>query len=266
MAAFGHELRETFKGWLQLEKFFLLFGAVVSSWRALVMFWNLWGVTGDLLDKITVYFTFTLLTIIGVGAHGAFTVTRAYVASASFLATAVPLLVNAIVAEREELLMSKDNVLNQPAFHSVCQILVTTPYLAAAFVRSPTTARILFWIPPVAQIIATLFSMDLYKIISRNKADHTTIAVNIELFAEKYEVLTLIVLGESLIAILFEAARKFSEALPVRKHEDLRKARTNFIRLNRIHHDQDGSRQHDFPGRAWFYIADIRLSDAVRQR
>lgn len=231
-----------FKGWLQLEKFFLLFGAVCSSWRALVMYWNLWGVTGDLFDKITVYVTFTLLTIIGAGAHGAFTVARPYVAVASFLATTVPLLANAIFAEKEELLVSKDNVMNQPAFFSVCQVLATMPYLAAAFVKSATTARILFWIPPSAQILMTLFTMDLYKIISRKKADHTTMAVNIELFAEKYEVLTLIVLGESLIAILFEAASTLHSAfLTCAARQTLHQTETNFVRLGRFHHGCKGS-------------------------
>eukprot|EP00171_Calliarthron_tuberculosum_P011153 IDg11153t1 len=96
IAAIGHDLRENFSGWREFETFVLLFGAVFSSWRALVTYWNLWGVSGDLLDKAVVYTTVAMLTGIGVGAHAAFGVARPYVCAAAFFASAIPSAVNAI--------------------------------------------------------------------------------------------------------------------------------------------------------------------------
>lgn len=207
VAGIGHELRETFTGWPELEKFLLLFGAVYSSWRALVIYWNLWGVSGDMGDKFVVYLTFTLLTAIGAGAHAAFTAARPYVAVASFFATAIPLAFNIVFAMKEPLLNAKNNVINQSAFFSGCQMVSTVPYLAAAFVPSARAARILFWIPPFAQVVTTFVAVKAFRYLHRDVENYTRFAVNIELMAEKYEVLTLIVLGESLLAILFEAAK-----------------------------------------------------------
>lgn len=205
IAAIGHELRDSFAGWEELEKFLLLFGAVYSSWHAQVLYWNMWGVTGDLLDKAIVYLIFTLLTAIGIGAGAAFTVARPYVGTAAFLATAIPLIITALFATREPLLNHAANIVNQTLFASFFQILATVPYLVAAFVPSTRTARILFWIPPVAQPVVLWFSVQLFALMHRKREGHSKVAVNIELFAEKHEVLTLIVLGESLLAILFEA-------------------------------------------------------------
>jgi len=167
VAAIGHELRETFQGWYEMEKFLLLFGAVYSVWRGLALYWNLWESTQDLIDKIFVYTVFTMLTGIGIG----------------------------------------DNVINNGLLVSGVQILGALPYLAACFVRSERAAKILFWIPPVFQSFATLIAMTIFRYLHRNHANRTNFAVSIELFVEKFEVLTLIVLGESLLAILFEAAK-----------------------------------------------------------
>lgn len=142
------------------------------------MYWNFWGVTGDLIDKFIVYVTFTLLTVIGVGAHGAFDAgIRPYVAVAAFGATAIPLLCNATFSKQEELL-TRDNIVNQQVFSTAFQLLATMPYLAAAFVRSKTAARVLFWIPPFSQIIAMVFTMYSYRYLHRNSTTYTRTAVS----------------------------------------------------------------------------------------
>jgi len=207
VAAIGHELRETFQGWYEMEKFLLLFGAVYSVWRGLALYWNLWESTQDLIDKIFVYTVFTMLTGIGIGAHGAFTTCLPWVSGASFLGNVIPWGLSAYHSQREAGLKGKDNVINNGLLVSGVQILGALPYLAACFVRSERAAKILFWIPPVFQSFATLIAMTIFRYLHRNHANRTNFAVSIELFVEKFEVLTLIVLGESLLAILFEAAK-----------------------------------------------------------
>ncbi len=206
IAAIGHELRESFNGWYEFEKFFLLFGAVYSSWRGLVFYWNLWSSTGDLYDKTFLYFEFTMLTAIGIGAHGAFTVARPYVAGGAFLGTAIPWLLSAYFSKKEQLLKGKDNVVNHGVLTAVFQIICSLPYLIACFIKNERVVRILFWIPATSQIVVSLFIMKIFRYLHRDRPNRTTFAVNIELMVEKYEVLSLIVLGEALLAILFDAA------------------------------------------------------------
>lgn len=190
-----------------MEKFLLLFGAVYSVWRALAFYWNLWESNQDLYDKIFVYGVFTMLTGIGVGAHGAFSTCLPWVAGASFLGNVVPWGLSAYYSKKERLLMSKDNVINNGLLISAVQIICALPYFAACFVRSKRAARILFWFPPILQMFSSLMTMKIFRYLHRNHPNRTNFAVNIELFVEKFEVLTLIVLGESLLAILFEAAK-----------------------------------------------------------
>lgn len=154
-----------------------------SSWRQLVFFWNLWGAYGDIFDKLGVYITFTALTGIGAGAHGAFTTARAYVAVSSFLATFVPLISNGIVSFQERLLRNDQNVINQNVFSAIVQLVFTLPYFAAAFVRTDRATRILYWIPAVAQTFIFYFTMMLYRRLHRNREGYTRAAVSIARFA-----------------------------------------------------------------------------------
>ena len=206
IAAIGHELRESFQGWKEFEKFFLLFGAVYSVWRGLVSFWNLWASTSDYNDKWFVYFVFTMLTFIGVGAHGAFTVARPFVAVGAFLGTAIPWGLSAYFSSREQLLKGKDNVVNNGVLTGVVQTMLAVPYLVACFVQNERAVKILFWIPVISQPVVSILTWKVFRFFHRNRPNRTTHAVNIELMVEKFEVLTLIVLGEALLAILFDAA------------------------------------------------------------
>ncbi|PXF41093.1 hypothetical protein BWQ96_09197 [Gracilariopsis chorda] len=164
IAALGHELRENFHSWKDVEKFFLLFAAIYSSWRTVILLWNLWGIKKDLFEKLVIYAVFTCLIGIALGAHGAF----------------------------------QDGI--RP-------IAISLPYLAAAFVRSERATRILYWIPLGLQFVAIFFTGSVYRFLHRNRPGSTRLAVAIELMVEKYEVLTMIVLGESVLGILFEAGK-----------------------------------------------------------
>eukprot|EP00178_Gracilaria_changii_P004023 TRINITY_DN1614_c0_g1_i1.p1 TRINITY_DN1614_c0_g1~~TRINITY_DN1614_c0_g1_i1.p1 ORF type:complete len:604 (-),score=99.45 TRINITY_DN1614_c0_g1_i1:2422-4233(-) len=207
IAALGHELRENFSSWADVEKFFLLFAAIYSSWRVVIMMWNFWGVKKDLFEKISIYAVFFSLIGIALGAHGAFQdAVRPYVAVCSFLATAIPSAVSFGWASREPLLKNPHNRFNQLKAVATVSIIIATPYLAAAFVSSERTTRILYWIPFIAQFFSVHLTGTLYRALHRNRPA-TRLAVAIELMVEKYEVLTMIVLGESVIGILFEAGK-----------------------------------------------------------
>ena len=67
IAAIGHELRETFQGWREVETVLLLFSALYSSWRQVVLLWNIWGVCWDTTDKIGIYIVFTCVSYIALG-------------------------------------------------------------------------------------------------------------------------------------------------------------------------------------------------------
>lgn len=206
IAALGHELRESFDGWKDVEKFCLLFGAIYSSWRSIVFFWNVWGVSSDLLDKAGIYVVFTSLIAIALGAHGAFKDgLRPYVAIASFMASFIPQVSMLILSIREPLL--HNNILyNQMSINALIAILQVSPYFAAAFVSSSTTTRMLYWFPLAFQFFSTYITFVIARTILVKEYNITT-ALAIELIVEKYEVLTMILLGESVIGILFEGAK-----------------------------------------------------------
>lgn len=207
IAALGHELRETFLGWKDVEKFFLLFGAVYNSWRSIVFVWNLWGVHGDLVDKVTVYLCFFSLVSIALGAHGAFSPgPRPYVAIASFAASVIPTLLNTFWSYREPLFNSGNDFLNQYIIYTIINILTVTPYFVAAFISNEVVVRVLYWIPLVSSPFGLLTGMYVYRFLNRNCPNRTRLAVSIELTVEKYDTLTMIVLGESVLGVLFEGS------------------------------------------------------------
>lgn len=207
VAALGHELRESFKGWPDIEKFFLLFTALYSSWRSIVLLWNLFDVKKDLIDKFGIYSVFLSLTGIALGAHGAFEDgIREYVAAFSFTATAIPSATMFFWSFREKLLRNPKNITNQLSFMALVNILCVVPYLAAAFVSSSRAARALYWTSYGLQTVSIFFTGSFYRFLHRNRPGYTRLAIAIELFVEKYEILTMIVLGESVLGILFETA------------------------------------------------------------
>lgn len=207
IAALGHELRETFSGWLDIEKFILLFCALYTSWRTVIMLWNLFDLRSDLIDKAGIYLVFFSLTGIALGAHGAFSDgVRPYVAISAFAATALPSLTMIIWSLREPLLKNPQNYVNQIVLIGAGGILGVLSYFAAAFVPSERATRILYWVPFVFQFFVTFFTGSLYRFVHRNRPGHTRLAIAIELVTEKYEVLTMIVLGESVLGLLFEGA------------------------------------------------------------
>lgn len=187
IAAIGHELRETFKGWFEIEKFFLLFSAILSVWRAVLLYWNLFGSEKDVYDKLFVWLVFTLLTFIGAGAHNAFDKAQPYVALASFFGTLIPWVLTAYFSYKEDLLNSKQNLVNHGVLTAVVQTLTALPYFAATFVSSPRATKILFWIPPLLQIVSSTIVFRLFRYIHRKPEhqDRTAFAVHIDLMIEK---------------------------------------------------------------------------------
>lgn len=206
IAAFGHELREYFDGWPSVEKFILLFAAIYSSWRGVVFLWNLWGVASDLIDKIGIYSVFTCLTFIALGAHGAFDDgPRPYVAAAAFLALVSPLITSVYWGMTEPLLRPSKG-LSQTSIYGAVNFCAALPYFAAAFVKSEQVTRILYWVGLVSNLITLFVTSLAYRFFVRDYGKTARYAISIELLVEKYEVLTMIVLGESVLGILFEGS------------------------------------------------------------
>lgn len=209
IAALGHELRESGITWASVEKFMLLFSAVISSWRQAVLLWNFWGIHHDLAEKAGIYLTFLALTGIALGAHSAFDdAARPYVAVSSFCASAIPLSALIRWSLKERLLKNPANRVNEVLLTACFEVFYILPYLAAAFVKTERATRALYWTSVVLQFMFMLIPACVFKWLHRNIPTHTRIAVNIELFVEKHEVLTMIVMGETMIGLLFEAGGK----------------------------------------------------------
>ena len=205
VASLGHELRAAPISWPTVEKFILLFAAVYSSWREAVFVWNLWGIHADLIEKAGIYITFVSLVGIALGAHNAFDDgVRPYVAISSFLATLVPITGSLVWAWQERLLKNPTNRVNHIKLNTIAVIVSILPYFAAAFVGSSDATRALYWTASALLLVSHFVPYVLYNFLHRKVTTHTRLAINIELIVEKFEVLTMIVLGETVIGILFE--------------------------------------------------------------
>lgn len=208
-ASLGHHLRESIT-WMNVQIFLLLYMAIYSAFRQVVFSWNLWGVKDDVLEKLGIYLTFVCITGIAIGSLDPFSDhLRPYVAASAFLATFIPLFGNAIWAAKEPLLRVHGNRVNQIHLGISISMLSIMPYLAAAFVSTDRTARMLFWAAVAAQPLGIVLPVAIYHFLHRNVENHSRIAFDIGHLVEKFEVLTMIVLGESVISLLFEGGGKF---------------------------------------------------------
>ena len=146
------------------------------------------------------------MSYIALGAHGAFDDDiRTYVGLSAFVASALPAATKLIWGLQEPLIHTNVS-LSQLSFYCILAIFAVTPYLATAFVTTERTAKFLFWASIICNTLAQLFTSRLYRFITKNHRKASNIAVNIELFVEKFEILSMMVLGESVLGILFEVA------------------------------------------------------------
>ncbi|GAB0496387.1 hypothetical protein MMPV_007699 [Pyropia vietnamensis] len=228
IAVLGHELRVAIT-WPAVEKFLLLFAVVWAVWRDAAFLFNTFGSTGDLLEKMFVFLTVLALCGIGVGAHSAFTSTATWVSACAFFSLFFIAATSALFGFREPRLRAASTpppddaataagrppprrslravlATNFVVASAVVTVLTAVPYLAAAVVgtRSRRAVVVLYWVGAlVNQSRASVFPL-LYRKVVRRRPGTVMPAVNIEALTEKYGLLTLIVMGESLLAILFE--------------------------------------------------------------
>lgn len=211
IATLGHHLREEPLSWKLVENFVLMFAVIYGAWRHIVLLWNYWGVNEDMLDKIGIYFTFVFIFGISLGAYDPFNPTvRMFVAISSFLASFIPLLENFIWARKDKLLKIPSNRTNTVTVGCILSSISLLPLLAAAFVSSERTSKNLFWASIAMQMLATVLPSYIVRFLHRRNSRYSRPAINIEHTAEKLEVLTLIFMGELVISLLSEGARKFS--------------------------------------------------------
>lgn len=209
IATLGHHLRVSEITWSNIENFLLLFTAIYSAWRQIVLLWNFWGVKEDLFDKICIYFTFVFIVGIAFGAYNPFAdKIRSFVSASAFLASFIPIMESAIWASREELLKVRTNRANQVIMGSFFDVISLLPILAAVFVSTEKASKILFWVSLALQTILSILPVYIFQVLHRNVTQYSRPALSIEHVVEKFEVLTMIFLGETVIALLFEGARK----------------------------------------------------------
>jgi hypothetical protein len=154
IAALGQDLKNSFKGWHEVETFLLLFGAVYTSWRNIAFLWNMFGTKGDLLDKLGVYSAHAAMSGIGLGSHVAFTAARKHVAVSAFLASAIPIFSHVAFAVMEPDTTNEHNIFDQIIGMQVLAFVGIIPYFCATFVTSERAARALYWIPLIWTIFA----------------------------------------------------------------------------------------------------------------
>jgi len=211
IAVLGHELRETFTGWNELEKFFLLFQVVWVIWRDNLMFWNMFSHVRDVLEKLGVLFQVLFLCGIGVGAHDAFGTATRWVSLCAWMGEMVvngaAFVFGATCSDPS--LDAWYTGKNQPVLLSFSAVLTNSPFLVAAIIGPghERTVRNLFWLTFGLNVIRTsVLPLLITRMFMKRRPDGVRIAVNIEALTEKFGLFTIIVLGESLLAILFEAS------------------------------------------------------------
>jgi hypothetical protein len=160
----------------------------------------------DLVDKVGIFLTQVQMAGIGLGAHSAFTNARIPVAIASFLATAVPAASFTLMSWREPAAKNEHNIFHQGIWHGLTVIATTLPYLAAAFVESERGAKTCYWAGLGLSQSFVMSYVLVYMLLHRNRPKAVRYAINVESMVEKYGTLALIVLGESLMAMLFEGS------------------------------------------------------------
>lgn len=205
IAALGHQLRVSIT-WSSLQTFVLLFAAIYSAWREIVLLWNLWALKDDLIAKIIVYCVFVCITGISVAALNPFSERhRMFVSLSAFFATLVPLLGHAIWSSLEPLLRIEGNRVNHMWLAIFFTFLGILPYLIAAFIQTELTAKLLFFAAMILQPLGMVAGTAVYHFLHRKVDTHSRLALSIDHIAEKLEVMTLIFLGESAISFLSEA-------------------------------------------------------------
>lgn len=211
VASLSHELRHHFDGWPSVENFILLFAALYSSWRSLMFLWNGFGTKGDLVDKATVFSVQVCMAGIGLGANAAFTTARIPVGIASFLAASIPAGMYGYYSFRAVEASNEYNRFHQGAGYALTNMMASLPYLVAVFIKSETGARICYWLAFGLGLSTLPVYTSIYTKLHIDRPLAVRLAVNIENMTEKYGVLTLVVLGESLMALLFEGSDMLRE-------------------------------------------------------
>lgn len=233
LAALGHQLRVKFGDSGDLQKIFLLFTVVWFSWRDTVYLVNVLGSESDLWESTCTLVVMLPLTGIGVGSHDLFTTTSSWVSASCFL-TFVFIVVGMLLASRaqpppvEEAEPAADPNFDPSALSDMSSsvdpaapatatfpylvvsaalaAVASLPYLAAAFVSSKKAIVALLWVGVALNFPRESLMQVLASRRVRKRRNLVIPAVNIEALSERYALLTLIVTGESLLSILFEAS------------------------------------------------------------
>ncbi|GAB0491361.1 hypothetical protein MMPV_002614 [Pyropia vietnamensis] len=233
LAALGHQLRVKFGDSGDLQKIFLLFTVVWFSWRDTVYLVNVLGSESDLWESVCTLVVMLPLTGIGVGSHDLFTTTSSWVCASCFLtfafiAVALLLASRAVPPPVEEAEPTADPNFDPsaasdtsssedpaaPATATFPYLVVSAalvavaslPYLAAAFLSSKTAIVALLWVGFALNLPRESLMQFLAAQRVRKRRHLVIPATNIEALSERYALLTLIVTGESLLSILFEAS------------------------------------------------------------
>eukprot|EP00172_Hildenbrandia_rubra_P000567 Plantae.Rhodophyta-Hildenbrandia_rubra.ctg13016.p1 GENE.Plantae.Rhodophyta-Hildenbrandia_rubra.ctg13016~~Plantae.Rhodophyta-Hildenbrandia_rubra.ctg13016.p1 ORF type:complete len:753 (+),score=123.31 Plantae.Rhodophyta-Hildenbrandia_rubra.ctg13016:4625-6883(+) len=216
VAVLGHELRESNLGWEDVEKFILLFGVIWSSWRNFAFLWNLFSSHSDIFEKLFVCLEMFSLCGVGISAHAIFSEAKNYGFALSTCSLLIPAIAHILFSVREPIMKQSNNIMNVGVFSGLVNVACALIYLIAIPIPTKGNRIALVsvgWIGFVCNVFGQPLANMVYRHLHRNRTSALHVAVNIETIVEKNALLTLIVLGEALLAILFEGADIIKEAV-----------------------------------------------------
>jgi low temperature requirement protein LtrA len=208
IASLAHQLRYHYDGWPSIEAFTLLFAALHTSWRTVVSLFNSFGtgLAGDLLDKFCILLWIVSMSGIGLSAGSAFTSARIPAAICAFLATAIPSAAYGAFTVLEPVTRNPHNHFRQGVGFMCSWIAGVAPYLVACFVESERAVKNCYWVSLVLSLVLLPMFALVYRRLHLSRPKAMLHAVNVESQTEKYGIFSLIVMGESLMALLFEGS------------------------------------------------------------
>lgn len=175
------------------------------------MLWNLFSNVRDILEKLGVFFTVCFLCGIGVGAHAAFYSATRWVSLSVWFGEFTVNTAMFVFSHMDPILRNLHAT--ERASQYSAAIVCNLPYLIAAGLGPGNADAVkgLFWAAFGLNCFRrTVLPILLTRYANRFRPGGVRFAVNIEAMTEKFGLLTIIVLGESLLAILFEAGTLIS--------------------------------------------------------
>eukprot|EP00186_Timspurckia_oligopyrenoides_P000766 CAMPEP_0182443034 /NCGR_PEP_ID=MMETSP1172-20130603/1878_1 /TAXON_ID=708627 /ORGANISM="Timspurckia oligopyrenoides, Strain CCMP3278" /LENGTH=576 /DNA_ID=CAMNT_0024638183 /DNA_START=120 /DNA_END=1850 /DNA_ORIENTATION=- len=205
IATLSHEIRaeETALGFL---KFVLLFGVIWNLWRDCGVYWNVWGSYGDLFDWFSVLVLMGSMLIIAVASPGAFSYTSSWIGAAGAVSHGFLGVLNIAFGLADPHFKRLDAQLKNGAVqYGIGQLLQLCVYIPVAVLDTTSETPVLILI--AVSVLTSMLRFLLIPVINRAVLKpRFRIGLNIEVLEEKFGLITIIVLGESVLTLALDAS------------------------------------------------------------